>query len=1267
MLRANTLRLQRLGNSYVCASCRPCLSAPCRTRPSFFQTTALVGDRGYRKSSSNEKSIATPAPKDDAERRNDATPDFEANTGKDNQAKAKSGLESRSKEKSQSDTEPQSDAKPQSDTKLKGGRTAKSMKLPPKKTASKAQSNARVQSSKKPPAKQGNPADIEKPVDPQTAPEPQVIKQVFESLKKLEQSYASINSRLSNIQEGTTGAAAEGAKADSGKKGELDAFVAKQSDKLGGKLKMISGTLDVLKSVLRSQSIPLDHLAKRPSATKPSGTTSDSASKRKDQPQQAQSRSKANSRRDEMRIKVRKVLLGEQRKPIPKDPVKASWTSLENRLTGGDKAPLVVAAAAAGASALGAARSAANTAANEAAADETSNNDSEPPPTKPKRAKKSEKPLVNVKRVHAENLHLVPIEVPDAPEVPKLAYGLDRVLFNPGVYHMQDPRSRVFNFDPYLGDIMPISEFDFNALQKYVTSSKDNTLISLAAKLGRKYTGSTSSMTQTLSHFHFLLSAWRPINPDNMSRQFTPEYSSFTAISRAPAASFLHFNEGVYAIDADKEYDSASILSMLGKSMEKQLTLPREEFEKYRRANSDQITEEERNAAEAFHYTTMGDFLMRSQLDAYDPRLPGSGMFDLKTRAVVSIRMDAQQFHKGLGYEIRRRYGQWESFEREYFDMIRSAFLKYSLQVRMGRMDGIFVAFHNTQRIFGFQYIPINEMDQAIHGTFHRNIGDQEFKLSLHLLNKVLDRATERFPGRSIRLHVETRPTDPPFMYVFAKPVTKEDIDKVQTRNQAAVREFEEQILGMASEESSEPEMQDSEVEQSVGQEEDEEAISVDVSSTESSSQVWQTQAFWEEMQEKVNEAVEDDALGIGHVREAIHDALEQSALLKARTPEEARWYVDGLLEALTRNQASEAQDIDGKDDQTDAMSASDISTPSADAAQAIESSKAQEAVPAASEGTESVQETDGESSLEREVRSSRNLGLKELILRVASNVDENLDVEETDIPEDDATSDVSKLRTFERILSKLVAESKQSEIKTTPQASDMEEATTGMVEDLIPSASQTVTTTESAKDAGGKEAQEDQTPELDIVDNELLGMVLTVRNRVNGEYAPRPDPKAGVSAWTVEYSIEELPAGRAEALYKALQVRRKKALSNDKDANGPDPWYHMFSGKLEQMSKRGRKFRAKMEEKARENPVHIFGMDDPVTYDEAFGHRAQWKTVSWDETTDELREDDFDEETLKEGIFQEDELEKNEPQVSEPKREELKKEELQEDKPRDS
>ena len=315
-----------------------------------------------------------------------------------------------------------------------------------------------------------------------------------------------------------------------------------------------------------------------------------------------------------------------------------------------------------------------------------------------------------------------------------------------GVYQLQDPRTRVFNFDPYLHTIMPVAEFDFNALNQYVTSSRDETLDRIAKEHGKRYVGSTSSMTGVLEQFHFLLSQHRPINTAMLSQGFPTSLKTFTLITRSPSAIFLKWKDGTYAIDADKEFASASILSMLGKSMEKLLTLDTDEFERYRKSSPDQISEEERKLPECYHYTTMGDFLMRSQLDAHNKYLPGTGMFDLKTRAVVTIRMDAENYEMLKGYEIRDRFGEWESYEREYHDMIRAAFLKYSLQVRMGRMDGIFVAFHNTERIFGFQYVPLEEMDLALHGEKDRELGDQEFKLSLALLNQILDKATKRFP-----------------------------------------------------------------------------------------------------------------------------------------------------------------------------------------------------------------------------------------------------------------------------------------------------------------------------------------------------------------------------------------------------------------------------------------------------------------------------------------------------------------------------------------
>jgi hypothetical protein len=438
-----------------------------------------------------------------------------------------------------------------------------------------------------------------------------------------------------------------------------------------------------------------------------------------------------------------------------------------------------------------------------------------------------------IETIEAANLALVPLEIPQPP-VPTLAYGLERVLFNPGVYHLRDPRSRVFNFDPYLQSIMPVAEFDFNALKEYITSSRDEVLISTAAAQNKKYTGSTSSMTSALAHFHFLLSQWRPINISNLSKGFPETMLTFTNLQRAPSAVFLRWRNGTYAIDADKEFDSANILMMLGKSMEKLLTLPTDDFEKYRKENSSQISEEERNEAESFHYTTMGDFLMRSQLDAYDSRVPGTGMFDLKTRAVVSIRMDAQNYHSGLGYEIRSRHGKFESYEREYYDMIRAAFLKYSLQVRMGRMDGIFVAFHNTERIFGFQYISLPEMDFALHGQDDLTLGDAEFKVSLELLNRVLDRATTKYPEQSLRIFFETRPsTDTPFMYIFAEPVTEDEIQAIQDSKKAEIEEYERTVLGLHQDQTPEETQRE------------------------------QDRVDWEKLQARVEESMENDEIEI--------------------------------------------------------------------------------------------------------------------------------------------------------------------------------------------------------------------------------------------------------------------------------------------------------------------------------------------------------------------------------------------------------------------
>lgn len=503
----------------------------------------------------------------------------------------------------------------------------------------------------------------------------------------------------------------------------------------------------------------------------------------------------------------------------------------------------------------------------------------------------------NYEEVNASSITPGYVKAPRWPKVPCLQYGLDRALFNPGPYLLQDDRSKVYNFDPYLSRIMPAEEFDFEALKKYITSSKDETLISMARDHKCKYTGSTSSMTSVLAHFHYLLSAWRPINTASLSQGFDAFSHNFTLINRAPAATFLHYRDGVYAIDADKEFDNGTILSMLGKSMEKLLTVPKEKFEQYRKCNSGALTDEERNRPEAYNYTSMGDFMMRSQLDAFHSRLPTARFFDLKTRAVVTIRMDARNPQKGNTYELVKRHGNWQSYEREYYDMMRAAFLKYSLQVRMGRMDGIFVAYHNTKRIFGFQYIPLEEMDNAIHGTDYRMLGHAEFRLSIHLLNKALDKITERFPKQTLRLYFETKSTTKvPSLYIFARPVSPGEVEAVQEAAEARVAGFERTIMGQGQ-----PSTQTEEGRPQTTKKK--RRGSLDEESTEIATKVW------EDMLEQVQQLIRDGDQGAIGTRDVIEMALQGTGLLETDEASEVERYINAVAETFAFDENPDTTD----------------------------------------------------------------------------------------------------------------------------------------------------------------------------------------------------------------------------------------------------------------------------------------------------------------------------------------------------------------------
>eukprot|EP01126_Amoeba_proteus_P007448 TRINITY_DN12682_c0_g2_i4.p1 TRINITY_DN12682_c0_g2~~TRINITY_DN12682_c0_g2_i4.p1 ORF type:complete len:390 (-),score=68.98 TRINITY_DN12682_c0_g2_i4:87-1256(-) len=273
--------------------------------------------------------------------------------------------------------------------------------------------------------------------------------------------------------------------------------------------------------------------------------------------------------------------------------------------------------------------------------------------------------------------------------------------------------------------------------------------------------GSTSSLSGALSQLYILFSKFKPTNASCLPSYrdsspapiFTPQMFKSVHFMLRPVVVQGSPNI-LYAIDAHKaDEQKKTILLDLGKSLETRFTTSREIFHMILKQEGKQEGKDPSNKArrtqEAFHYMLYGNILLRSQLDCQHPNLPRK-VFDLKTRATNAIRLNLEEYEEHVKRgEIKNLQGFGPSFEREFFDMIRGAFLKYIFQVKIGHMDGIFVAFHNTEQIFGFEYITLEEMEACVFET--PEMAEISFSASLQILNFLLERITTSKDGEAYK------------------------------------------------------------------------------------------------------------------------------------------------------------------------------------------------------------------------------------------------------------------------------------------------------------------------------------------------------------------------------------------------------------------------------------------------------------------------------------------------------------------------------------
>ncbi|KAI0354994.1 Pet127-domain-containing protein [Trametes cingulata] len=339
--------------------------------------------------------------------------------------------------------------------------------------------------------------------------------------------------------------------------------------------------------------------------------------------------------------------------------------------------------------------------------------------------------------------------------IPKLEHGLQAVLKREGVHWLRDPETREYNFPEYLESIPRVEDFAFDRLPGFVPSSQDKSLVSLAKKAQCSYAGSTSSLSGILTQIYLLLSEEKYVNTANLSTDFQDAPRFFTPGQRIPVSVILHYQDGVYATDYDAERDGSKediILLHLGTLLEKFLTMPKNVFDKFRKAYT---SNDHPILKDTHHYSKYGKFLMRSQLDCRDDHLPGTGVFDLKTRAISVIRHDVYNYLNYLDCKIEALTGRHGSFEQEYYDMMRSAFLEYSFQARIGNMEGVMVAYHNTAQIFGFQYVSLRDMDLALFGR--PDAGERVFLRCVALMELLYHEIAKCFPRESVKATFEKR------------------------------------------------------------------------------------------------------------------------------------------------------------------------------------------------------------------------------------------------------------------------------------------------------------------------------------------------------------------------------------------------------------------------------------------------------------------------------------------------------------------------------
>jgi hypothetical protein len=347
---------------------------------------------------------------------------------------------------------------------------------------------------------------------------------------------------------------------------------------------------------------------------------------------------------------------------------------------------------------------------------------------------------------------LKPLELKQNAVPPGLESNLEIVVKNPGIYPLSSILKTHKDNDLDLFTNLPTPDMiNFDIFSTYMSPSKDKNLHNMMKEQGFKYASSTSGISAALSHFFYKLTNFKNPHFYNLSQSYINQPLKFMMYQRKPSSIILEkHGNNCYTINKNSMFDNPNeiILLKMGKYMEKLFTSSTDDFKKkYIKSQSNsQLKLDDSSDEDYFKFISYDKFLLRSQIDCQGTDSSGKKIhYEIKTRAVAPIRYCIYEYQDYLDYEVDKLQGLHSSYEREFYDLIRGAFLKYYFQLKIGGMDGAFISYHNTQKIFGFEYIKLIDMERRLFGN--SNFSDVIFKASIKLLQETLEVIIKDFSG----------------------------------------------------------------------------------------------------------------------------------------------------------------------------------------------------------------------------------------------------------------------------------------------------------------------------------------------------------------------------------------------------------------------------------------------------------------------------------------------------------------------------------------